>query len=285
MRKARNKLGKGDTISTVENTPQYNTMTDSGRPLPHCSLMLPHPKKPNTNMRTMIFANPANLGLLKGPVDLYCDATFAPCTSNPFYQCLIIMIFEYSTSSFVLVLYALMTHKCKELYLQVIAQIVILTGGKIKCRTYISDFEHRLMNQLVEHLGNYGGFHVGYLFHFKQAICKYLIKKCRLGLSQVVLPAAMALGGLIILCILPRDEVEGIGIPYIHSLELGIPEWEKKALNDIFWPYFMRQWIPIIMSWNFMSGEGSPVEIFNRTNNVLESYNCRFNAYFSSNQR
>jgi hypothetical protein len=84
VRKAKNKLGKGDTIGTVENTPQYNTMTDSGRSLLHCSLMLPHPKKPNTNMRTMIFANPANLGLLKGPVDLYCDATFAPCTPTLF---------------------------------------------------------------------------------------------------------------------------------------------------------------------------------------------------------
>jgi hypothetical protein len=101
-----------------------------------------------------------------------------------------------------------------------------------------------------------------------------------LGLSQV-LPAAIALGGLDILCVLPRDEVEEIGIPYIRSLlELGFLEWEKKALNDIFWPYFMRQWIPIIMSWNLMSNEGSPVEIVNCTNNALESYNRRFNAFF-----
>jgi hypothetical protein len=136
------------------------------------------------------------------------------------------------------------------------------------------------MNQLAEHLGNYGGFHVGCLFHFKQAIRKYLIEKCGLGLSQV-LPEAMALGGVDILCVLPRDEVEEIGIPYIRSLlELGIPEWEKEALNEIFWPYFMRQWIPIIMSWNLMSDEGSPVEIVNRTNNALESYNRRLNALF-----
>jgi hypothetical protein len=42
----------------------------------------------------------------------------------------------------------------------------------------------------------------------------------------------MALGELDILCVLPRDEVEEIGIPYICSLlELGIPEWEKKVLD------------------------------------------------------
>ena len=62
VRKARRKLGQGDTIGTVENTPQYNSMSNSGRPLLHCSSCFPHPAKPNTNMRMMIFANPANLG-------------------------------------------------------------------------------------------------------------------------------------------------------------------------------------------------------------------------------
>jgi len=51
-------------------------------------------------MMMMIFANPANLGLLQGPVDLYTDATFNPCTPAPFYQCLIVMIYNHSTSSF-----------------------------------------------------------------------------------------------------------------------------------------------------------------------------------------
>ena len=90
------------------------------------------------------------------------------------------------------------------------------------------------MSQLIENLGNNGGFHVGCLFHFKQSIRKYLIKKCGLGIFQV-LPAAMALGGIDILCVLPEDEVEEIGIPWIWSiLELGIPDWEKKALHEIF---------------------------------------------------
>jgi hypothetical protein len=178
-----------------------------------------------------------------------------------------------------------MTHKCEELYLQVFAQFVILTGEKIKCQTYTSDFECGLMNQLAEHLRNYGGFHVGCLFHFKQAIHKYFIKKCRLGLSQV-LPAAMALEGLDILCVLPRDEVEEIGIPFIHSLlELGIPEWEKKALNDIFRPYFMQQWIPILMSWNLMSDEGSPLlKLSTALTMRLSLTTAGSMHYFSSNQ-
>ena len=113
VRKACRDLGLGDTIGTVENTPAYNTMKDTGRPLLHCSACFPHPKKLDTNMRMMILANPANLGLLKGPVDLYCDTTFQPCCPANFYQCLIVMIYNHSTSSFVPILYALMTHKCK----------------------------------------------------------------------------------------------------------------------------------------------------------------------------
>ena len=227
----------------------------------------------------IIFANPANLGLLQGPVDLYTDATFNPCTPAPFYQCLIVMIYDHSTSSFVPVLYALMTHKCEELYSRLFAEIVRLSKYKMRCRTYTSDFERGLMNQMAEHFGNHGGIHVGCFFHFKQAIRKYLIEKCGLGISKFIGPA-MAVGGLDILCVLPRDEVENIGIPWLRNvLEFDIPEWEKKKLDKIFYPYFMRQWIPILTSWN-LEVEGETTDIVNSTNNALESYNRRFKALF-----
>jgi hypothetical protein len=90
------------------------------------------------------------------------------------------------------------------------------------------------MNTLAETFGQNGGFHVGCLFHFKQALLKYLIKKCGLGLSKV-LKEAIVLGGLDILCILPRNEVEKIGIPYLrYILELGRQPWEKEKLDIIF---------------------------------------------------
>ena len=64
----------------------------------------------------MIFANPYLLGLLTGLVDIFIDATFSPCTPNPFYQCLIIMVYDSQTSAYIPVIYALMTHKVTELY-------------------------------------------------------------------------------------------------------------------------------------------------------------------------
>ena len=176
VRKACRDLGLGDTIGTVENTPAYNPMKDTGRPLLHCSACFPNPTKLDTNMRMMILANPTNLGLLKGPVDLYCDAMFQPCCPANFYQCLIVTIYDHSTSSFVPILYALMTHNCEELYSQVFKQIFILSGNEMKCCTYTTDFEQGLMNMLCETFSQNGGVHVGCLFHFKQALRKYLIK-------------------------------------------------------------------------------------------------------------
>ena len=100
---------------------------------------------------------------------------------------------------------------------------------------------------------------MGCLFHFKQALQKYLIKKCGLGFSKVH-KEAMVLGGLDILCILPRNEVKTIGIPYLCTiLELGLQPWIKEKLDTIFWPHFKRQWIPIMQSWNLIGEDGVPL--------------------------
>ena len=137
------------------------------------------------------------------------------------------------------------------------------------------------MNILSETFSQNGGFHMGCLFHFKQALQKYLIKKCGLGFSKVH-KEAMVLGGLDILCILPRNEIEKFGIPYLrYILELGLQQWEKEKLDTILRPYFKRQWIPIMQSWNLIGNTGAPLEIVNCTNNALESYNRRFNKIFS----
>ncbi len=62
-------------------------------------------------MRIMIYANPSLLGLLQGLVDIYVDATFKPCVPYGFYQCLIVVVLDNQTSSYVPVVYALMSHK------------------------------------------------------------------------------------------------------------------------------------------------------------------------------
>jgi hypothetical protein len=118
----------------------YSKMPSKDRPFLHHSMCSPHPDKSDVMMRLMIFANPALLGLLNGVVDLFIDATFS-CVPAPFYQCLIIMVFDPSTNHYLPVIYALMLHKVQELYWQMFNQLFFLTKWKMQVCTFTSDFE------------------------------------------------------------------------------------------------------------------------------------------------
>jgi hypothetical protein len=71
VRKCRNKLGQGNSISTLENVMDYSKMPSKDRPFLHHSVCSPHPEKSDDMMRLMMFANPAFLGLLNGVVDFF----------------------------------------------------------------------------------------------------------------------------------------------------------------------------------------------------------------------
>jgi hypothetical protein len=126
VRKCRNKLGHGNFISTLESVMDYSKMASIDRPFLHHLMCSPHPEKCDVMMHLMIFANPALLGLLNSVVDLFIDATFF-CVPAPFYQCLIIMVFDPSTRHYLPVVYTLMAHKVQELYWQMFNQLIILT--------------------------------------------------------------------------------------------------------------------------------------------------------------
>jgi hypothetical protein len=140
------KLGLGNYISMVENIPNYKMMSDSKRPFLQCSVCCPHSEDENLNMQMMVFANPTLLGLLLGQVDIYVDATFNPCTPDPFLQCLIVMVFDNQTGWYVPVVYTLTTHKYALLYYQVFTQLKTITKNKMKVRTFTSNFERAEMN-------------------------------------------------------------------------------------------------------------------------------------------
>ena len=126
-------------------------------------------------MRMMVFRNPTLLPLLKVPsLDMYVDATF-DCTPAPFYQTLIFMVYSHETSSYVPILYALMTHKNETLYWHVFNTVVYCSDWQIQARTYTTDFERGLMKQMSVQFGGKSGnaVHVGCLFHLKQAWRKY----------------------------------------------------------------------------------------------------------------
>ena len=137
-----------------------------------------------------------------------------------------------------------MTHKVQELYWQMFNQLIVLTKWKMQVRTFTSDFELAMMNTLELLFGENagGGKHVGCFFHLKQAWRKYLIEKCGLGLSSLLGPL-MAVGGLDLLCVIPRKEIESIGIPFLRlTLEGSATELEKMSMDN-FWTYFRKQWL------------------------------------------
>ena len=112
----RRQLNFGDAISTVENTPDYYQMIDNEHSFLQVSMTFPNPVVRENPIRIMIFGNPGLTGMLKTPcLDVFVNATF-DCTPHPFLQCLIFMIYDHSTSSYIPILYALMTSKCKEAY-------------------------------------------------------------------------------------------------------------------------------------------------------------------------
>ncbi len=95
----------------------------------------------------------------------------------------------------------------------------------------------------------------------------------------------MQVGVLDLLKILPLDEVEPIGIPYVRSVLEKDVDTEQLEKWDKFWKYFYRQWIPIIGSWNIVNADNSYKSFVNRTNNGMERYNQRFNNLFSAGSR
>jgi len=114
-------------------------------------------------------------------------------------------------------------------------QLIVLTKWKMQVRTYTSDFELAMMNMLELHFGKNagGGKHVSCFFHLKQAWRKYLIEKSGLGLSSLLGPL-MAVGGLDLLCVIPRKEIESIGIPFLCLTLEGTATESKKMSMDIF---------------------------------------------------
>ncbi len=211
---------------------------------------------------------------------MFVDATFS-CAPHPFYQCLIIMVYDHCTSSYVPILYMLMSHKTEQLYWHASNQLIALSDWRINVRTYYSNFEQAMMKELDNAFKNEGGTHIGCFFHLKQAWRKFLMTQCEL--SCEIAKEAMQPGNLDLLCIIPCEEVDTKGIPYLRKkLEKGKRKLAKKEKDGWarFWKYFEKQWMPILHRWNICDKDGNYFDMVNCTNNGLERYNCRFNKIF-----
>ena len=141
VKNTRTELNQGNAISLIEDDPNYSRMKDSKFSFLRYDACFPNPDDETKDMmRIMVFGNPELLRLLKSPgLHLYMDATF-DCCPDPFYQCLIIMIYEPTCSHYVPVMYILMTNKNETSYWHAFNQVIVQSRWTLIVSTYTTDF-------------------------------------------------------------------------------------------------------------------------------------------------
>ena len=96
---------------------------------------------------------------------------------------------------------------------------------------------------------------------------------------------AMKKGILDILTIIPHDEIESKGIPYVQFLIENVIDQGDNAIVDackwkVFWTYFKKQWLNKIPTWNVHAATTVKLNLNDRTNNGLERFNRVLNNTF-----
>lgn len=245
----------------------------------------------NKDMQRFIgWGHPELMAILKEPSrNIFADATFS-CCPDEFTQCLILMVYDIPKDNYVPVFYVLMQEKTQDAYERVFEEMKKALTVKIDVATITCDFELALQNALENTFSNEKTKLICCFFHMKQTIRKKL--------SELKLPFAIVsvlvdgtnegdrVEGLIdMLTVIPPEEIETIGIPYIrnkmHQIE---KDHNCEAIMNIFWTgYFVQTWIKRHKpsTWNIgqiVSGKDKECElakIVNRTNNCVERYNKR----------
>ena len=229
--------------------------------------------------RIVGFGNPVLFGLLSGKVQIYIDSTFR-IVPHPFYQCLIIMVFDTQTKSYVPVIYMLMTGKSENLYLHALHWIIVKSGWSIEPFSVTCDFEKALHNAVRRQFK--GSILNGSLFHWKQAIRR---KMLHLKMDEKQVSMAMHKHVIDVLTIIPHDEILTKGIPYVRSIidkecnsDIDLKKW------DDFWrDYFIKFWMSsedFVKTWNIYDEDHDYKDLQIRTSNGLERYNRSINEKF-----
>jgi hypothetical protein len=219
-------------------------------------------------IRVTGFAHPDLLYYLLYPgINLYIDGTFR-CVPKPYYQCLIIMVYDHASNLYLPVFYVLTTKKNQWSYWYVLNEIIISCQTKLSPAIIHCDFEKSLINSIKEQFPDVVV--AGCLFHFKQALLKKMMK-----LSLPVDDCRIALSAIDVLTLCPHDEIEIIGISYVKfKVNSESEKWSS------FWSYFNRTWLLNFSpaTWNIHGLSG----VQNRTNNALERFNRTFNSHFTT---
>lgn len=225
-----------------------------------------------------------------GPKHYFIDCTFKS-VPKPFYQCMIIMIYENATESYIPMFYVLMQSKYTGAYNAALYHCICHIGrNKFDAITVTCDFEQALITAINDNIEN--AVIIGCLFHWKQAMRR---KMLQLHIHETLISEIMDVNGIInILPEVPISDIETKAIPYIRqnfntTLRNGR---SYDAEFERFWKYFIDTWMTKYPPrlWNIhamvchLSGDINSTNlnsvIINRTNNGLERFNRKLNTSF-----
>ena len=116
-----------------------------------------------------------------------------------------------------------------------------MAGCKLKPSHVYYDFEKALINAVREYFPD--SYIVGCLFHFKQALCRYMISKDKLDMPEDQADMAIEKNCLDILTIIPKAKIKKKDIPYVKSVISTIEKTEEDEDKwEQFWAYFKKFW-------------------------------------------
>ncbi|ETM39488.1 hypothetical protein L914_14367 [Phytophthora nicotianae] len=193
---------------------------------------------------------------------------------KPFTQCLIVMVRDPGVL-YVPVMYVLIYSKHQDAYWNAVIYIVIQTGCLLEPASVTCDFEKGLMKAMTEQflsLRSLGVFSI-----WKQALWRKMLSE---RIQQDQIASALTLNAIVVLTIIPENEIADKGIRYERSL---VDETGAKTKWNSFWRYFKNTWLNSNGAdlWNVNSMQAAGIDLTNRTNNPLERYNRAFGELFS----
>ena len=275
VRNIRAQANGGDIFRALE-APNMAMVKDSTQFFLQFNVTLPDQKTGKIE-RIVGYGNPWLFGLLNGRVQIYIDGTFR-IVPHPFYQCLIIMVYDEQTDLYVPILYILMTAKTQILYYQALHYVICVSDWKLDPFSVTCDFEKALLSAVGEQFRGNTRIN-GCLFHWKQALRR---KMKKLNIEDQYVSMAMHKNVIDVLTVIPRDEIVRKGIPYVRSI-LDQEDVEGREKWNSFWDYFTKFWcssMDFIETWNIIDRNEEYYDLQNRTNNALERYNRRLNDVF-----
>ena len=215
-----------------------------------------------------IWVTDACLALMRYNGHTFIDATFRVVPA-PFTQCLIVMVFDAGTQSFIPCVYCLMTGRNEYLYCIILHELIVLMEYSWMPTTITVDFEKGLIAAVTHEFPQSNI--LGCYFHFKQSIRRKLLKS-KISESSI----SIILSKIEILTVIPIKEIT-LGLKYIKSCLNNVSDAEHK-----FFIYFESTWLKRFKPeiWNLECHK--QCEIAGRTNNSLERYNRRLGEFFAN---